>query len=135
MPAKDIEPFKFKKGKPKTGGRQKGTPNRLKPDDIMNIVDQCLKDDMTFTDINGQAKTQAGILWMIKGWMKNVARKGDVKGIELLLRIYGLLQDNVNLTGDVQLKADISTDQVFRELGSLVKSVRDRKAKDADKSS
>jgi hypothetical protein len=134
-PHPKIENLKpHKKGDKKTGGRQQGTPNRLKPDDVMNIVDQCLRDNMTFSDINGNTQTKAGILWMIEGWIKNVARKGDVKGIELLLRIYGLLQDNLNLTGNVQINTDISADSIFAELGELADKVRDRESSDADES-
>jgi hypothetical protein len=117
----------FPKGHPRYGGRKKGTPDKITGNYIMDVFNEILANDLTFVDAAGNKETKQGVKWVTLGFIKRLAKKGDAKSMELLLKLYGLLKDKVELDGNVKFdRGDITTERVAGELKILTDAIRGR---------
>lgn len=129
-----IENLKsFKKGHHKIGGRKKGTPNKCKPEDLFNEIATTLNKEHVFYDANGNPQKKKWREWIVLGLFKKITKKGDAAAMALVLRVFGLLKDNLELTGEIKTPL-LSPEQLKEELlkygtTKKSKSVRTRKTK------
>lgn len=98
---------RYQRGHAKTGGRQKGTPNRLTAEIKETII-------QAFTELGADGRGKEGL----KGFIKKIGRE-DLKSSAMLLRAILPMQINasVNLSDNVEYKTLAQAMEEARALG------------------
>ena len=119
----NVEPYEFKKGRSKTGGRKKGTAN------VSKALERALKAKLTLPNRDGEDETKTGLEWMITGFLERGIFRGDPKVMALIFdRLEGKVSQPLEVDSNVSIERDIPTDQLFGEINRIAEAVRKRES-------
>jgi hypothetical protein len=117
----NIKPYEWKKGKPKTGGRKKGTPN------VSTRMTKILQTKIPITDKKtGKTETKTILDWIIIKVFYKAINSGDWRLLEWLLKVFEGVNDaaQIEVNTNVNIEAgNITADTIIAKLKSITESI------------
>lgn len=122
----------FKIGRKKTGGRQKGVPNKITAQVIIDGLSDKLNEINIVTDEEG-FESEKTTLELVLDTLAIKAMLGDSKAIEMIFKCFGLPINKIEVSGNVDTD-DKNTAQIVTELCKIANAVGKRTDTPTDES-